>query len=64
MFGTTVSIIFLIAWIYSYFLLMDSGKIYYQIFAVFMTGLFGALVLEISRWSYRKIRGIFRGSKA
>lgn len=40
------------AWIYAYFLLMDSGKIYYQIFAVIMTGIFGAIILEVFRRIY------------
>jgi len=41
-----------VAWIYAYFLLMDSGKIYYQIFAVIMTGIFGAIILEVFRRIY------------
>lgn len=43
------------AWIWSAFLLIDSGKIYYQIIAVLMTGLFGIIILLGIRFVYHNL---------
>lgn len=44
-----------VGWCYAFFLLFDSGKWYCQLFAVLMTGFFGAIILLGLRWIYRKI---------
>ena len=44
-----------IGWCYTFFLLIDSEKWYYQLFAVIMTGLFGAAILLGLRYIYRKL---------
>lgn len=45
----------IVGWNYAFFLLINSEKWYHQLFAVIMTGLFGACILLGLRWIYRKI---------
>jgi|GEM_PF-3109251 len=44
-----------VGWCYTAFLLIDSEKWYYQLFAVIMNGLFGIVILLGLRWIYRKL---------
>lgn len=44
-----------VVWAYAAYLLLDSGKWYYELFSVLMTGIFGIVVLIGIRWVYRKM---------
>lgn len=44
-----------VGWIYAAFLLLDSGKWYYELFSIIMTGIFGIVILIGLRWGYRKM---------
>ena len=44
-----------VGWCYAFFLLIDSEKWYYQLFAVIMSGLIGAGILLGLRYIYRKL---------
>lgn len=44
-----------VGWCYYFFLLIDSEKWYYELFAVIMTGLIGAGILLGLRYIYRKL---------
>ena len=46
--------LFVVGWCYAFFFLIDSEKWYYQLFAVLMTGIIGALILLGLRYLYRK----------
>ena len=45
----------IVGWCYAFFLLIDSEKWHYQLFAVIITGLFGAVILLGLRYIYRKL---------
>lgn len=50
-----------IGWIYAFFLLMNTGKWYWELVAVLMTGIVGAVILLAGRWTVRKVIGVWRG---
>jgi len=58
-FSTVFLSLIIVGWIYAYCILMDTKKLIYEIIAVVMTGIFGAVILEIMRWIYKKIGWTF-----
>jgi len=45
----------LVGWCWAFFLLMNTKKWYYELFAVIMTGIFGAILLIGLQWVYHKL---------
>ena len=53
LFVATISLL-VVGWFYAFSLLIDTKKWYYQLFAVFMTGIIPSLIILGFRYVYRK----------
>lgn len=58
LFVATISLL-VVGWFYAFFFLIDTKKWYYQLFAVFMTGIIPSLIILGFRYVYRKLNFTF-----